>query len=71
MTKNEGIKMGEKDRQQSMGLEILKPDDTTLWKRALKAKPRRRAGQRGLVFRPDARLGILTMILDRLKKRRE
>ena len=63
--------MGEKGRQQSMGLEILKPDDTTLWKRALKPKPRRRAEQKKLVFRPDARLGILTMILDRLKKRRE
>lgn len=63
--------MGENDRQQSMGLEILKPDDTTLWKRALKAKPRRRAGGRKLVFDPNARLGILTMILDRLKKRRE
>ena len=34
--------MGEKGRHQSMGLDVLKPNDTTLWKRALKSKPRRR-----------------------------
>jgi hypothetical protein len=63
--------MGEKDRQQSMGLEILKPDDTTLWKRALKSKPRRRANERKLIFGTHPRVGILTMILDRLKRSRE
>jgi hypothetical protein len=63
--------MGEKERQQSMGLEILKPYDTTLWKRALKSKPRRRAHGRKLIFGPHSRLGILTMILDRMKRPRE
>jgi hypothetical protein len=63
--------MREKNRQQSMGLEILKPDDTTLWKRALKSKPGRRANERKLIFAPHARLGILTMIWDRLKRPRE
>jgi len=63
--------MREKERQQSMGLEILKPDDTTLWKRALKSKSGRRANKRKLIFGPHARLGILTMILDRLKRPRE
>ena len=60
--------MGEKGRHQSMGLDILKPDDTTLWKRALKSKPRRRANDRKITFSPHARLGILTMILNRLKR---
>jgi hypothetical protein len=64
--------MGEKDRQRSMGLEILKPDDTTLWKRALRSKRgRRRNENRKLIFAGRARLGILTMILDRLKRPRE
>ena len=63
--------MREKARQQSMGLEILKPNDSTLWKRALKSKPRPRANERKLIFGPQARTGILTMILDRLKRPRE
>ena len=64
--------MGEKHRQRSMGLEILKPDDTTLWKRALRSKPGRRPNEnRKLIFAGRARLGILTMILDRLKRPRE
>lgn len=63
--------MGEKGRHKSMGLDILKPDDPTLWKRALRSKPGRRANERKLIFSPHARLGILAMILDRLKRRRE
>ena len=63
--------MGEKDRQQSMGLDLLKPDDTTLWKRALKSKPGRTPNERKLIFGSHARLGILTVILDRLRRTRE
>jgi hypothetical protein len=63
--------MEERERQQSMGLDILKPDDTTLWKRALKSKPRRRANERKLIFGADRRVGILAMIFDRLKRPRE
>lgn len=63
--------MGGKGRQEAMGLEILKPNDTTLWKRALKSKSGRRTNERKLISGPHARLGILTMILDRLKRPRE
>jgi hypothetical protein len=62
--------MRAKDRQQSMGLDLLRPNDTTLWKRALKSKPAQRAKERKLIFSRPARRGILTMILDRLKKPR-
>jgi hypothetical protein len=61
--------MRAKDRQKPMGLEILRPDDMTLWKRALKSKPRQPANERKLVFSRPARRGILTMIWDRLKDR--
>jgi hypothetical protein len=62
--------MRDEDRHQSMGLEILRPDDTTLWKRALKSKPERRAHERKLIFGRDAKPGFLTMIWDRLKRPR-
>jgi hypothetical protein len=60
--------MGEKDRQQSMGLEILKPDDTTLWKRAVKSELGRKAKKREVI---SARHGLLSAIWDRLKRPRE
>jgi hypothetical protein len=62
--------MIERYRQQSMGLDVLRPDDTTLWKRALKSKPGRRANERKLIFGRQTRPGILTMILERLKRPR-
>jgi hypothetical protein len=61
--------MGERHSRQSMGLDILKPNDTTLWKRALKSKPRRRANDRKLIFGADTRLGILALISNYLKNR--
>lgn len=61
--------MGAKDRQEVMGLEIIKPDDTTLWKRALKSKPGQRLNKRKLIFSRPARPGILTMILKYLEDR--
>jgi hypothetical protein len=61
--------MGNRYRQQSMGLEILRPDDTTLWKRALKSKPGQLANERKLIFTRQPRLGILAMILNYLKGR--
>jgi hypothetical protein len=63
--------MGKRHREQSMGLDILKPDDLTLWKRALKAKPRHpRAKERKLIFARQMRPGILTVIFERLKRPR-
>jgi hypothetical protein len=41
--------MTEKERQQLLGLEIVKPDDPTLWKRALKSELGRRAKERKLI----------------------
>ena len=38
MTEQRGGQMEQRDKQ-SMGLDILRPDDRTLWKRALKSKP--------------------------------
>ena len=63
--------MGQRHREQSMGIDILRPDDVTLWKRALKSKPGPPANERKLIFSRHARPGILTMILDRLKRLRE
>lgn len=62
--------MGEKDGHQSMGLEILKPDDTTLWKQALKSELGRRAKGRTPISRYRTRPRFLTMIWDRLKRPR-
>ena len=61
--------MGERYRQQSMGLDVLKPNDTTLWKRALKSKPRRTGNERRLIFGRDGRPGLLTTIFNYLKDR--
>ena len=61
--------MGERYRQQSMGLDVLRPNDTTLWKRALKSKPRRTADERKLIFTRQPSPGILAMILNYLKHR--
>jgi hypothetical protein len=58
--------MTKKERQQLIGLEILKPDDPTLWKRAL----RRRAKERKLIFGRRARPGLLTRLVNRLKRPR-
>ena len=58
--------MTKKERQQLIGLEILKPDDPTLWKRAL----RRRAKERKLIFGRGARPGLLTRLVNRLKRPR-
>jgi hypothetical protein len=61
--------MEKKERQQLLGLEILRLDDTTLWKRALKS-PRRRTNKKKLIFGRYAMPGLLTVILDRLKRPR-
>jgi hypothetical protein len=61
--------MGEKDRHQSMALEILRPDDTTLWKQALKSELGRRAKGRLRCGR-RARPRLLTMIWHRLQRPR-
>jgi hypothetical protein len=62
--------MTKKERQQSIWLEILKPDDTTLWKEALKSELGRRAKGRKLISGRHANPGLLTIILDRLKRPR-
>ena len=62
--------MEENNRQQSIGLEILRPADSTLWKQALKSKPGRRTGERKLMFSRHGRAGFLAIILDRLKRPR-
>jgi hypothetical protein len=59
--------MREKERQQSIGLEILKPDDPTLWKRALKSGLGGRAKKREPIF---GRRGLLSGIWERLKRPR-
>ena len=59
--------MTKKGRQQLIGLEILKPNDPTLWKRTLKSKLGRRAKERKLIF---GRRGLLSGIWDRLKRPR-
>jgi hypothetical protein len=62
--------MTNKERQQFIGLEILKPDDTTLWKKALKSELERKAKERKLIFGRRASRGLLSGILDRLKRPR-
>jgi hypothetical protein len=61
--------MGKKDGHQSMGIDLLRPNDSTLWKRALKSKPGRTANDRKLVFSRQVGPGILNMILNYLKDR--
>ena len=61
--------MGEKDRHQSMGIDLLRPNDSTLWKRALKSKPARTANERKLIFSRRSKPGLLNMILNYLKDR--
>jgi hypothetical protein len=58
--------MTKRERQQLIGLEIVKPDDPTLWKRALG----RRAKERRLIFGRRARPGLLTRLVNRLKRPR-
>lgn len=60
--------MREKEKQQLLGLEILKPDDPTLWKQALKSELGRRAKERKLIVGRRARPGLLRGILNRLKR---
>lgn len=62
--------MMKREGQQLLGLEIVKPDDPTLWKKALKSKPGRRAKRRKLIFGRRAGLGLVGGILDRLKRSR-
>jgi len=62
--------MVERYREQSMGLDVLRPNDSTLWKRALTSKPGPTANEGKLVFAHHARPGILTMILNYLKNPR-
>ena len=59
--------MRERYRQESMGLDVLRPNDTTLWKRALRSKPGRTANERKLLFSQQPNVGILTIILNYLK----
>lgn len=61
--------MGNRHREQSMGLDILRPNDSTLWKRALKSKPRAMPNERKLIFGHQPSAGILAMILNYLKDR--
>ena len=61
--------MGNRYRQQSMGVDVLRPNDSTLWKRALKSKPRRTANERKVIFARQSSRGILAMILNYLKDR--
>jgi len=61
--------MGNRYRQESMGLDVLKPNDSTLWKRALKSKSRRTANERKLVFGRQPSPGILALILNYLRDR--
>jgi hypothetical protein len=62
--------MTQKERQQLIGLETLKPDDPTLWKQALKSELGRRAKKREPIFGGRASRGLLSGILDRLKRPR-
>jgi hypothetical protein len=59
--------MREKERGQLIGLEILKPGDPTLWKRALKSELGRRTKKREHIF---GGRGLLSGIWDRLKRLR-
>lgn len=52
-----------------MGVDVLRPNDSTLWKRALKSKPRRTANEEKLIFAQQSSRGILAMILNYLKDR--
>lgn len=61
--------MRERYRQESMGLDVLRPNDTTLWKRALRSKVGRTAKERKLLFSDQSSSGILTIILNYLKNR--
>jgi hypothetical protein len=62
--------MGQRHREQSMGLDILRPNDVTSWKRALKSKPGQSEcfDERKLVFTSRPRPGILAMLFERLKR---
>ena len=62
--------MARKERQQLLGLEILKPDDPTLWKRALKSELGRKAKTRQPIFGHRGGRKLLSGILDRLKRLR-
>ena len=62
--------MAKKQRQEIIGLEILKPDDPTLWKRALKSKSGRRAKERKLIFGSRGRPELLARFFERLKRSR-
>jgi hypothetical protein len=59
--------MRKRGTEQLIGLEILKPDDPTLWKRALKSGLERTAKKREPVF---SGRGLLSGIWDRIKKSR-
>jgi len=63
--------MGEKDGHQSLGIDLLRPNDSTLWKRALKSKPGRPANDRKLIFVSRPRRGLLATLLDCLKRPRQ
>src|SRR5215471_17674315 len=69
MVQKTGGKMEENDRHRSMGIDLLRPNDSTLWKRALKSKPGRTANDRKLIFSHQSSLGIVTMVLNYLKNR--
>jgi hypothetical protein len=59
--------MTRRERQQLIGLEILKPNDPTLWKRAIKSELGRRAKKREAIFDRRATPTLLSRILNRLK----
>jgi hypothetical protein len=59
--------MAKKERQQLLELEVLRPDDTTLWKRALKSELERKAKRREPIFGHRARHKLLNRIFNRLK----
>jgi hypothetical protein len=61
--------MRERYRQESMGLDVLRPNDTTLWKRALKSKSGRTANERKPIFSHQPSPGIVTMLFNYLKNR--
>ena len=59
--------MRERERGELIGLEILKPDDPTSWKRALKSGLGRMAKKREPIF---GGRGLLNEIWDRIKRSR-
>ena len=59
--------MAKRERQQLLGLEILKPGDPTLWKQTLKSELGRRAKTREPIFGRRARPKLLNRILNHLK----